>query len=116
MRYRFCNNKIQLINYILTFTEKRIDENGESVTETVELEAATDKERDRLLEMYPNAVAEVVDNGGYEFLEGTSWTPEQIANGELEAAIEDDELPMSQEEINAMLMLEIAALKAGGAE
>ncbi|MCC8169054.1 MAG: hypothetical protein LIO59_01490 [Oscillospiraceae bacterium] len=119
MKYRFINDKLQLVRYIMAVIEEHTaptEDGEETVTDTIEFTAATEEERDKLLTRYPDATVEEIDNTGYEYLESTSWTPEQIANGELDTAIEDGELPMSQEEINAMLILEIAALKAGGTE
>lgn len=119
MKYRFINDKLQLVRYIMAVTEEHTsptEDGEETVTDTIEFTAATEEERDKLLTRYPDAAVTDIDNSGYEYLDGTEWTHEQIAAGELDAAIADGELPMSQEEINAMLMLEIAASKAGGAE
>ncbi len=110
MRYRIKNGEtVELIKYVLTVTET--DANGEAVE--TEWTAASDEERDKFLTVYPDAAVETVDNTGYEYLDGTKWTAEQLSGGELETAIEDGEIAMTQEEINAMLMLEIAELKAG---
>ena len=61
-----------------------------------------------------------VDNSGFEWLDGMTFTQEQLRAGELEQAIEMGEDAYTeirnaptQEQINAMLMLEIARIKAG---
>lgn len=72
------------------------------------------------MQHYPTATVTTVDNTGYEWLDGMQFTQEQLADGELEQAIEMGETAYnemknapSQDEINAMLMLQIAELKAG---
>ena len=120
MRYRFYGDLLQLVKYELTVTNK-IDYLDETTAETTEtLTACTDNERDELLKRYPTATVTTVDNKGYEWLDGMQFTQEQLQNGELEQAIEMGETAYnemknapSQDEINAMLMLQIAELKAG---
>jgi len=120
MRYRFYGDLLQLVKYELTVTNK-IDYLDETTAETTEtLTACTDNERDELLKRYPTATVTTVDNTGYEWLDGMQFTQEQLQNGELEQAIEMGETAYnemknapSQDEINAMLMLQIAELKAG---
>lgn len=117
MKYRFYGNKLQLVKYEATVIH---DYGGEQHTDV--FTAATEEERDRLLERYPDAVVSEVDNTGYEWLDGMEFTREQLKAGELDKAIElGEEAYMAlknaptQDEINAMLMLQIAELKAGGA-
>lgn len=120
MRYRFYGDLLQLVKYELTVTNK-IDYLDETTAETTEtLTACTDTERDELLQRYPTATVTTVDNTGYEWLDGMQFTQEQLADGELERAVEMGETAYnemknapSQDEINAMLMLQIAELKAG---
>lgn len=120
MRYRFYGDLLQLVKYELTVTNK-IDYLDETTAETTEtLTSCTDNERDELLKRYPTATVTTVDNTGYEWLDGMQFTQEQLQNGELEQAIEMGETAYnemknapSQDEINAMLMLQIAELKAG---
>ena len=120
MKYRFYGDLLQLVKYELTVTNK-IDYPDETTAETTEtLTACTDSERDELLQRYPTATVTTVDNTGYEWLDGMQFTQEQLQNGELEQAIEMGETAYnemknapSQDEINAMLMLQIAELKAG---
>lgn len=120
MRYRFYGDLLQLVKYELTVTNK-IDYLDETTAETTEtLTACTDNERDELLKRYPTATVTTVDNTGYEWLDGMQFTQEQLADGELERAVEMGETAYnemknapSQDEINAMLMLQIAELKAG---
>jgi len=120
MKYRFYGDLLQLVKYELTVTNK-IDYPDETTAETTEtLTACTDSERDELLQHYPTATVTTVDNTGYEWLDGMQFTQEQLADGELEQAIEMGETAYnemknapSQDEINAMLMLQIAELKAG---
>jgi hypothetical protein len=120
MRYRFYGDLLQLVKYELTVTNK-IDYLDETTAETTEtLTACTDNERDELLKRYPTATVTTVDNTGYEWLDGMQFTQEQLTDGELERAVEMGENAYnemknapSQDEINAMLMLQIAELKAG---
>lgn len=120
MKYRFYGDLLQLVKYELTVTNK-IDYPDETTAETTEtLTACTDSERDELLQHYPTATVTTVDNTGYEWLDGMQFTQEQLADGELERAVEMGETAYnemknapSQDEINAMLMLQIAELKAG---
>lgn len=120
MKYRFYGDLLQLVKYELTVTNK-IDYPDETTAETTEtLTACTDSERDELLQHYPTVTVTTVDNTGYEWLDGMQFTQEQLADGELEQAIEMGETAYnemknapSQDEINAMLMLQIAELKAG---
>ena len=113
MRYRFYGNELQLVRYEIT-----VAEGDESTVYT----AADDAERDEILERYPDAEVTEVDNTGFEWLDGMIFTQEQQRNGEIEKAIEMGEEAYtemrnapSQEQINAMLMLEIAKIKAGAA-
>lgn len=120
MKYRFYGDLLQLVKYELTVTNK-IDYPDETTAETTEtLTACTDSERDELLQHYPTATVTTVDNTGYEWLDGMQFTQEQLADGELEQAIEMGETAYNelknaptQDEINAMLLLKIAELKAG---
>ena len=109
MKYRFYGDSLQLIRY-----EMRISEN-------LVMEASTEAEKNELLERYPDAVITDIDNTGYEWLEGMTFTQEQLRSGELDRAIQMGETAYTamknvptQEEINAMLLLQIAELKAGG--
>lgn len=120
MKYRFYGDLLQLVKYELTVTNK-IDYPDRTTEETTEtLTAVTDTERDELLQRYPTATVTTVDNTGYEWLDGMQFTQEQLQNGELEQAIEMGETAYNelknaptQDEINAMLLLQIAELKAG---
>lgn len=88
MKYRFYGDLLQLVKYELTVTNK-IDYPDETTAETTEtLTACTDSERDELLQHYPTATVTTVDNTGYEWLDGMQFTQEQLADGELEQAIE----------------------------
>ena len=111
MKYRFYGDELQLIRYELISGE------GEN---TRIMETSTETEKDELLKRYPDAVVVEIDNTGYEWLDGMIFTQEQLRNGELEAVIEmgreafEEMLSApTQEEINAMIMLEIARMKAG---
>lgn len=115
MKYRFYGDELQLVKYELSITKEH---DGEEYAET--MSAVTEEEKDELLERYPDAVVTEVDNAGFEWLEGMTFTQEQLKSGDLEAAIamgqeafEEMQSAPTQEEINAMLMLEIAKLKAG---
>lgn len=120
MQYRFDGNKLQLIKYEIT-AKSIITGTDDTVIELTDTHTAcTDSERDELLQRYPTATVTTVDNTGYEWLDGMQFTQEQLQNGELEQAIEMGETAYnemknapSQDEINAMLMLQIAELKAG---
>ena len=116
MKYRFYGDTLQLIKYELTVTQEH---DGEEYAET--FSAITDEEKDKLLECYPDATVTEIDNTGYEWLDGMTFTQEHLKNGELEKAMEMGQEAYeemlnapTQDEINAMLMLEIAELKAGG--
>lgn len=120
MRYRFYGDLLQLVKYELTVTNKIDYPDGTTAETTETLTAVTGTERDELLQRYPTATVTTVDNTGYEWLDGMQFTQEQLANGELERAVEMGETAYnemknapSQDEINAMLMLQIAELKAG---
>ena len=121
MQYRFDGNKLQLIKYEIT-AKSIITGTDDTVIELTDTHTAcTDSERDELLQHYPTATVTTVDNTGYEWLDGMQFTQEQLADGELERAVEMGETAYnemknapSQDEINAMLMLQIAELKAGG--
>lgn len=120
MQYRFDGNKLQLIKYEIT-AKSIITGTDDTVIELTDTHTAcTDSERDELLQRYPTATVTTVDNTGYEWLDGMQFTQEQLADGELERAVEMGENAYneiknapSQDEINAMLMLQIAELKAG---
>ena len=119
MQYRFDGNKLQLIKYEIT-AKSIITGTDDTVIELTDTHTAcTDSERDELLQHYPTATVTTVDNTGYEWLDGMQFTQEQLADGELERAVEMGETAYnemknapSQDEINAILMLQIAELKA----
>lgn len=120
MQYRFDGNKLQLIKYEITAKNTMTGTGGAVIELTDTHTACTDTERDELLQRYPTATVTTVDNTGYEWLDGMQFTQEQLADGELERAVEMGETAYnemknapSQDEINAMLMLQIAELKAG---
>ena len=120
MQYRFYGNRLQLIKYEITAKNITTGTDGTVIELTDTHTACTDSERDELLQRYPTATVTTVDNTGYEWLDGMQFTQEQLQNGELEQAIEMGETAYnemkntpSQDEINAMLMLQIAELKAG---
>ena len=120
MQYRFDGNKLQLIKYEIT-AKSIITGTDDTVIELTDTHTACrDSERGELLQHYPTATVTTVDNTGYEWLDGMQFTQEQLADGELERAVEMGETAYnemknapSQDEINAMLMLQIAELKAG---
>ena len=120
MQYRFDGNKLQLIKYEITVKNTMTGADGAVIELTDIHTACTDTERDELLQRYPTATVTTVDNTGYEWLDGMQFTQEQLADGELEQAIEMGETAYNemkntptQDEINAMLLLQIAELKAG---
>ena len=118
MQYRFDGNKLQLIKYEIT-AKSIITGTDDTVIELTDTHmACTDSERDELLQHYPTATVTTVDNTGYEWLDGMQFTQEQLADGELERAVEMGETAYnemknapSQDEINAMLMLKIAEME-----
>lgn len=118
MKYRFYGDLLQLVKYELTVTNKIDYPDGTTAETTETLTAVTDTERDELLQRYPTATVTTVDNTGYEWLDGMQFTQEQLADGELERAVEMGETAYnemknapSQDEINAMLMLKIAEME-----
>ena len=115
MKYRFYGDELQLVRYELAVTENIGNEERTAV-----YTAASDEEKDGLLERYPDALVSEVDNSGFEWLDGETFTQEQLRAGGLEKAIAMGEEAYTemknaptQEEINAMLVLEIAKMKAG---
>ena len=115
MKYRFYGDELQLIRYELTIKKSIGDATYDEI-----IVAASDEERDELIGRYPDAAVAAVDNSGFEWLDGMTFTQEQLRAGELEQAIEMGEDAYTeirnaptQEQINAMLMLEIARIKAG---
>ena len=113
MKYRFLGETLQLVRYEITVIYPW------SETPSV-YTASSDEEKDELLERYPDAIVTVVDNSGYEWLDGEIFTNEEVRAGAVEKAIEMGEEAYNemknaptQEQINAMLMLEIAKIKAG---
>ena len=115
MKYRFYGDELQLVRYELSRTENICGEERTTVHYAV-----TESEKDELLRRYPDAEVTAVDNTGYEWLDGEIFTQEQLRAGELEKVIEMGEEAYNemknaptQEQINAMLMLEIAKIKAG---
>ena len=113
MKYRFYGDELQLVKY--EWSVQR-DYGGEQRTDIYT--AATEEEKEGLLMRYPDAVVTKTDNTGYEWLNGMVFTQDQLKAGELDRAIAMGQeaytaSAMSQDEINAMLMLEIAELKAG---
>ena len=88
MQYRFDGNKLQLIKYEIT-AKSIITGTDDTVIELTDTHTAcTDSERDELLQHYPTATVTTVDNTGYEWLDGMQFTQEQLADGELERAVE----------------------------
>ena len=108
MKYRFYGDELQLIRYELTIKKSMGDATYDEIIVAV------------LIGRYPDAAVAAVDNSGFEWLDGMTFTQEQLRAGELEQAIEMGEDAYTeirnaptQEQINAMLMLEIARIKAG---
>lgn len=113
MRYRFLGDTLQLVRYEITVIHPWS-------TTPSEYTAASDEEKDELLKRYPGAEVKAVDNTGYEWLNGEIFTNEEVRAGAVENAIAMGEEAYTemknaptQEQINAMLMLEIAKMKAG---
>lgn len=80
--------------YTITVTE-HIDDQEIKETYT----ATTDAERDEILARHPDAVVTEIDNTGYEWLDGMTFTQDQLRAGELERAIE-----LGEEEYKKYLM------------
>lgn len=79
---------MQLIKYEIT-AKSIITGTDDTVIELTDTHTAcTDSERDELLQHYPTATVTTVDNTGYEWLDGMQFTQEQLADGELERAVE----------------------------
>lgn len=86
MQYRFYGDTLQLIKYILRIKEEVIA-GRENILATT-FTAATEDEKIELLQKYPDAIVEEVDNIGFEWLDGLTFTQEQLQNDEVEKAIE----------------------------
>ena len=85
MKYRFYGDELQLIRYQITWTETDpVSEEETSATHN----AASTEERDEVLALHQGAECTVVDNTGYEWLDGMTFTQEQLSAGELDKAIE----------------------------
>lgn len=80
MKYVFINGAFRLINYHCSV----VDENDTKI----EYDAVGEVEKDGFLAMFPNATVEEIDNTGYEWLDGMTFTNEQRSAGEVEKAIE----------------------------
>lgn len=113
MKYRFLGDTLQLVRYEITVTAPWSETPSEYT-------AASDEEKNELLKRYPDAEVTAVDNSGFEWLDGEIFTNEEVRAGAVEKAIEMGEEAYNemknaptQEQINAMLMLEIARIKAG---
>lgn len=76
MKYRFYGDEMQLVKYELVLSDDNV------------YDAVSDEEKDELLNRYPEASVEEVDNTGYEWLDGKMFTQEQQRSGEVEKAIE----------------------------
>ena len=83
MKYRMYGDKLELVRWVLT---ESYEFEGKELSNTYT--AVTDAERDKLMERYPGAVVAKIDNAGYEWLNGMTFTQEQLSSGELEKAIE----------------------------
>ena len=74
---------MQLVRYELAIKRDFGDEEHDEI-----IGAASESERDELLECYPEAEVSEIDNSGYEWLDGMKFTQEQLRAGELERAVE----------------------------
>ena len=91
MKYRFDNNVLRLVKYQL----KTIS----SIGIPYEFAIINDDEKNNLISEFPNATITEIDNTGYEWLDGKTFTNEQIQSGEVELAIE-----MGEEKYNTYLL------------
>lgn len=82
MQYRFYGDKLQLLKYEIEVPSDYLYNDRHVYT------AASEAERDELIERYPDAEVTEIDNTGYEWLDGMTFTQDQLRAGELERAIE----------------------------
>ena len=83
MKCRFYGDELQLVWYELTVKRDFGDKEHDEI-----IGAASESERDEILERHPGAVVAEIDNSGFEWLDGMTFTQEQLRAGELERAIE----------------------------
>ena len=93
MKYRFYGDELQLVGYELKVTEMHPvlnPETGEFEEQefTKIYSAASEDEKNELLQHHPGAIVTEIDNTGYEWLDGKIFMQEQLRAGELEMAIE----------------------------
>lgn len=81
MRYRFYGDELQLLRY-------EIEIKSDPLYENRPIYAASEAEKDEILERHPDSTVTEVDNAGFEWLDGMKFTQEQLRAGELEKAIE----------------------------
>ena len=106
MKYRMYGDKLELVRWVLT---ESYEFEGKELSNTYT--AVTEDERDKLMERYPDAVVAEVDNAGYEWLDGMTFTQEQLRVGELDKAIEMGESAYKQYLAQSDSAYQIAALE-----
>lgn len=77
--YKMMDGKVRLIKYILYAGSG--DKNHAFL-------ACTEDERSLFLESYPDAKTEIVNHSGYDWLDGMTFTNDQVLSGEVERAAE----------------------------
>ena len=83
LKYRFYGDELQLLKYEIEVPKYDIDGTRRTYT------AASEQEKNEVLKRYPDAkVSEITDNTGYEWLDGMTFTRDQLRAGDLERAIE----------------------------
>ena len=91
MQYRFQGDVLQLIRYRIGWTETTIKWDGDKECEVQETQdvirlAASEKEKDLILQSHPDAAVEPVSQPEQEWMDGLRFTQEQRAAGEVERA------------------------------
>lgn len=79
INYKVIENTVHLIKYSVTVLS------GETTGRYL---ACSQNELEQIMDIYPNASVESVDVSGYEWLDGMTFTQEQLSAGELDKAIE----------------------------
>lgn len=79
VNFKIIDGRLMLIKYVV----RTQNEDG-----SIESLACSEEEKNLLLAALPHSVAEKIDSPGFEWLDGKTFTSEQIQAGEIELAVE----------------------------